>query len=116
MTVAALFGVYKLPPISSDLISCAMFVAACLKHHTAQSLVIAREMLPQLKELLAKTSPNDMELPTSGPGWVKVDAKEKGWAARSLAYIEQALAKEEADHSWLSKWRQDSGHAQVVSL
>ena len=116
MTVAALFGVYKLPPISYDLISCAMFVAACLKQHTAQSLVIAREMLPQLKELLAKTSPNEMELPSTGPEWVKVEAKEKGWAARSLAYIEQALAKEEGDHSWLSKWRQESGHAQAMSL
>lgn len=116
MTVAALFGVYKLPPISSDLISCAMFTAACLKQHTTQSLVIAREMVPQLKELLTKTSPKAMELPTTGPGWVKVEAKEKGWAARSLAVIEQALTKEEGDYSWLSKWRQDSGHAQVVSL
>ncbi|KAH9922635.1 uncharacterized protein B0H18DRAFT_879217, partial [Fomitopsis serialis] len=115
ITLAALFGVYKLPPISSDLISCAMFTAACLKHRTSQSLTVARQMVPQLKELLTNTDPKEMELPQDGRGWVKVDAKEKGWLARSLANVEQALGKEEGDHSWLSKWRQDSGHGEAVS-
>ncbi|KZT67096.1 hypothetical protein DAEQUDRAFT_714002 [Daedalea quercina L-15889] len=116
ITVAALFGVYRLPPISSDLICCAMFAAACFKHHTTQSLTVARQILPQLKELLTKTDPKEMELPKDGRGWVKIEAKEKEWLARSLANVEEALGKEEGEYSWLSRWRQDSGHAQAVPV
>ncbi|KAH9829672.1 uncharacterized protein C8Q71DRAFT_717956 [Rhodofomes roseus] len=120
ITLAALFGVYKLPPISSDLVTCAMFTAACLKHRTSQSLTVAREMVPQLKELLTNTDPKEMEVPKDAREYMKGETNEKRWVARSLAAVEQALGKEKAlgkkgDYSWLSQWRQESGHAEAVS-
>ncbi|KAI0684566.1 hypothetical protein BC835DRAFT_1389278, partial [Cytidiella melzeri] len=57
IVLSALYGVYKLPAISSDLVSCAMVTAACFKAKTEESLVIAQALVPELKDLLEKTRP-----------------------------------------------------------
>ncbi|KAH9933273.1 hypothetical protein B0H21DRAFT_825823 [Amylocystis lapponica] len=115
ITLTALFGVYKLPAVSSDLVSCAMLTSACFKHGTQQSLTVAREMVPHLKGLLEKVEPRTMQLPRESVERAKDASKEKAWLAWTLTKIERALNKEGVEHSWLSQWRQASGHAQLAT-
>ncbi|KZT09091.1 uncharacterized protein LAESUDRAFT_722793, partial [Laetiporus sulphureus 93-53] len=110
ITLSALFGVYKLQPISSDLVSCAMLTLACFKHASPESLVIAREMVPHLQALLANTDPRSQALP---PVRVTDEDREKAWLAVTLAKIEEELQKHGIEYRWLRRWREDSGHAQV---
>ncbi|KAI0927540.1 hypothetical protein AcV5_008052 [Taiwanofungus camphoratus] len=114
ITLAALFRIYNLPPISSDLVSCAMLTSACFKHGTRQSLAIAHEMVPHLKGLLEKVEPQTMQLSRESMERAKNTEKEKTWLAWTLTKIEKALQKEGSDCSWLSQWRKDSGHAQLA--
>jgi len=115
ITLAALFRVYNLPAISSDLVSCAMLTSACFKHGTRESLAIAREMIPALKTLLQKVEPKTMQLPTKSVERARDEAREKAWLAWTLTKIEKALKKEGSDNSWLRQWREGSGHAQVAT-
>ncbi|CCM00621.1 uncharacterized protein FIBRA_02657 [Fibroporia radiculosa] len=115
ITLAALFRVYKLPPISSDLVACSMFTSACFKHHSTHSLAIANEMVPHLKNLLAKVDPKSMQLPPSGAACAPIEAKEKAWTAWTLAKIEKALRKQGTEYGWLRQWREETGHTLAAS-
>ncbi|GBE85250.1 hypothetical protein SCP_0704370 [Sparassis crispa] len=115
ITLSALFRVYKLPVVSSDLLSCAMLTSACFKHGTHQSLAIASEMVPHLMTLLEKVEPETMQLPRESMERAKESGKEKAWLAWTLNKIEKALQTKGQDHAWLSQWRQASGHAQLSS-
>ncbi|EMD39712.1 hypothetical protein CERSUDRAFT_150376 [Gelatoporia subvermispora B] len=108
MLLVALWNIYKLPPISSDLISCAMLTSTCFKHGSQESLLIANEMLPHLQKLLAETAPTSVQYPERR---VAQPEKEKAWLTWTLTKIQKALSKQGAEHEWLTRWRQDSGHA-----
>jgi len=115
ITLTALFKVYNLPPISTDLISCAMLTSACFKHSTPESLTIARAMVPHLKKLVEDSDPKEMVLPEDRIERAKV--KERAWVAWTLTKIEKALKNDEASGpaDWLMKWREESGHAQLAT-
>lgn len=113
MTLLALYQVYKLPPISNDLISSAMVASACFKAGTPEALTVAKALLPEMEKLLKETDPKSMEYPKD---WrERMQAKEKTWLTWSLNKIQIALDKQEIPSSWLKEWREASGHIQVAT-
>ncbi|TCD64021.1 hypothetical protein EIP91_004655 [Steccherinum ochraceum] len=117
ITVGALYRVYNLPPLSSDLVSCAMLTSACFKNNTAESVAVADGLLPNLRKLLENTPPKEMALPAREDPWLRArtESKEKAWLAWTLAKIEKALEKQEKDFAWLREWRTASGHLQAAA-
>ncbi|KAI0629894.1 hypothetical protein C8Q77DRAFT_1065010 [Trametes polyzona] len=114
ITLTALFGVYKLPPVSSDLVCSALVLTACFKHATEESLAVARALVPGLQSLLEKTDARAMALRDEDHG--KPADKEKRWLAWTLKKIERALQGQEMDVSWLRQWRVASGYADYTGL
>jgi hypothetical protein len=61
VTVAALFPLYNLPALSSDPVSCALFISACLREANNSSSEPARTvgaaLLEPFEELLTQTPP-----------------------------------------------------------
>ncbi|CDO78187.1 hypothetical protein BN946_scf184694.g2 [Trametes cinnabarina] len=114
ITFSALFGVYKLPPVSSDLVCSSLLITACYKHPSHASLTIARALIQSLRQLLQRTEPASMALRDEDHG--KPADKEKRWLAWTLKKIEQALQREKRDFSWLRKWRIASGYAGYTDL
>ncbi|KZT28668.1 hypothetical protein NEOLEDRAFT_1239224 [Neolentinus lepideus HHB14362 ss-1] len=132
---AALFGPYKLPPATSDLVSCAMLTSACLRDarklqlqlekgekdtKAPPSLVVALNLMPALQRLVKATEP----LPIPTGGMEKERAKERIWLKWALARIEHYLPRLTKEKSfqgvqpvavdWLTEWRQKSGHVTVA--
>ncbi|KAI0325054.1 hypothetical protein GY45DRAFT_1261603 [Cubamyces sp. BRFM 1775] len=114
ITLTALFGVYKLPPVSSDLVCSALLMTACFKHGSEESLAVARAFVPSLQQLLEKTAPATMAMRDEDHG--KPADKEKRWLAWTLKKIENALKSEELDFAWLRQWRVASGYAGYTGL
>ncbi|KAH8075989.1 hypothetical protein BXZ70DRAFT_902565 [Cristinia sonorae] len=117
IAVSALYKIYDLPPLSSDLISCAMLASACFKNNTPESVAVAKGLVPSLRSLLEKTPPKDMALPakTDKALRARTAEKEKAWLAWTLAKIEKALEKQGEDFAWLRQWRGESGHLQAAA-
>ena len=107
--LSALYGVYKLPAISSDLVSCAMLASACFKAKTEESLVVANALVAELKGLLKKTPPQTMAYPEDPSTKNLKGNKEKGWLRWTLLKIERALEAQQEPVSWLRSWREASG-------
>ncbi|KAI0643067.1 hypothetical protein C8Q79DRAFT_1002811 [Trametes meyenii] len=114
ITLTALFSVYKLPPVSSDLVCSALLLTACFKHSSEESLAVARALVPSFQQLLEKTQPAALALSTEDHG--KPADKEKRWLAWTLKKIEKALQRQELDFSWLRQWRVASGYAGYTGL
>ena len=110
--LVALHNVYKLPSISNDLISCAMFTSACFKTGSEESVAVARAMLPALRRLLQNVDPATMTYPPKGTKAL-VESKEKAWLTWTLNKIEKAPQKNNEPFDWLNVWRQRAGHAQI---
>ena len=112
MTLVALYQVYKLPPISNDVVASSMVASACFKAGTPESLTVAKALLPALEKRLKKTDPKSMEYPKD---WKeRLQAKEKTWLTWSLKNIQTAMKKQEIPSEWLKEWREASGHTQVA--
>ncbi|KAI0366948.1 hypothetical protein BV20DRAFT_1001599 [Pilatotrama ljubarskyi] len=114
ITLTALFSVYKLPPVSSDLVCSALLLTACFKNASKESLTVARAFVPSLQQLLESTQPASMALRDEDHG--KPADKEKRWLAWTLKKIEKALQRQELDFSWLRQWRVASGYAGYTGL
>ncbi|KAI0077608.1 hypothetical protein K474DRAFT_1661542 [Panus rudis PR-1116 ss-1] len=113
ITLTALYKVYNLPPISSDLVATAMLTSACFKAGTPESITVAKSLLPSLQKLLQETDPKAMEYPQD---WKERSrTKEKTWLTWSLNKIEKALKNQGEEFDWLRQWRESSGHAQIAS-
>ncbi|KAI0088765.1 hypothetical protein BDY19DRAFT_993604 [Irpex rosettiformis] len=108
VTLSALYGVYKLPAISSDLISCAMLTSALFKAKTEESLIVANALVPELKLLLKKTHPAKMAYPTDPVIRNQKNNKEKAWLKWTLLKIEKALEAQKQPVDWLKTWREAS--------
>lgn len=108
VTLSALYGVYKLPAISSDLVSCAMLTSALFKAKTEDSLVVANVLVPELKGLLEKTSPQEMAYPVDPQAKNQKGSKEKAWLRWTLLKIEKALEAQKQPVDWLKRWREAS--------
>ncbi|KAK7683066.1 hypothetical protein QCA50_013738 [Cerrena zonata] len=113
MTLIALYQVYKLPPVSNDLVASAMVASACFKAGTPEALTVAKALLPELEKLLKETDPKSMEYPTD---WKeRLQVKEKTWLTWSLNKIQTAMEKQDIPSGWLKEWREASGHTQVAA-
>lgn len=110
ITLVALYKVYNLPPVSSDLVSTAMLASACFKSNTEHSLVVANALVPALKTLIAETSP----IPIPPKGAERANNKETAWLAWTLSKIEKALVKQKEETGWLRDWRERSGHLSIA--
>jgi len=109
ITLSALYGIYKLPAISSDLVSCAMLTAACFKAKSEDSLVVAKALVPELKNLLTKTKPKKMAYPEDKYTRSLKGNKEKAWLRWALLKVEKALQAHNEPIDWLRTWREASG-------
>jgi hypothetical protein len=105
VTLMALYPIYNLPPVSTDLVSSTMLTIACLNQESKQSKVLVDVLVPSVKRLLQKAPP----IPPSKPIRHSED-REPVWLARTLAKIEEALKKKGQDYRWLHEWRERSGH------
>lgn len=112
VTLVALHNIYQLPPISRDLVSCSMFVSACFRAGTEQSLTVAHATLPALRKLLQDVDPVAMAYPTRRR--ISVQDKEKAWLRWTLERIQKSLEKSNEPFDWLQVWRQRSGHVAVA--
>ena len=63
VTLAALYLVYNLSPISTDFVSSTMLATACLSQEFKQSKVLVGVLLPLIKCLLKNTSPTPPSKP-----------------------------------------------------
>ena len=113
ITLSALLAAYKLPPVSEDLVSCAMLTSACFKASTPESLAVANALVPALQGLLAKADPASWTYPTDPA--VRNTSKHLTWLTWTLTKIEKALAKQNQPVDWLRTWREQSGHAQIAA-
>lgn len=111
ITLVALYKVYNLPPVSTDLVSTAMLASACFKANSKQSDVVANALVPSLKNMISEAPP--IPLPPKGADRAK--NKEIAWLARTLFKVERALKKQNADYQWLRDWREQSGHLSIVA-
>ena len=115
VTLSALYGVYKLPAISSDLVSCALFTSALFKAKTEESLVVASALVPELKILLDRTAPEKMAYPVDKFTRSRQGSKEKIWLRWTLLKIEKALEAQKQPVDWLKTWRHASLSAAGVA-
>ncbi|KIJ63868.1 hypothetical protein HYDPIDRAFT_29213 [Hydnomerulius pinastri MD-312] len=100
VAAASLFGVYKLPPVTSDAASCAMLYAACVRSKTENAKLLADSLRPPLKKLLSETKPfTEPKGVIRGSQSVKPDI----WLLEALEYIEKNSGR--AQEKWIiRKW------------
>lgn len=111
MTLVALYKIYNLPPVSTDLVSAAMLTSACFKANSKQSNIVANALVPSLKNMILESPP----IPLPPKGAERAQNKETAWLARTLFKIEKALEKQNVDYQWLRDWRTQSGHLSIVA-
>lgn len=114
MAASALFRVYELPPIASDLTSCSLLTIACLRHNTPESVRIADALIAQLPTLLESHDPSTMRV--SRHPRERAKDKSKAWIKWTLKKVDKALYAREGERvQWLSQWRIASGHVPKTS-
>ncbi|TFK33404.1 hypothetical protein BDQ12DRAFT_715881 [Crucibulum laeve] len=107
MAVTALYSVYQLPPISGDLISCAMVISACFKHGSNDSIVVGKALLPALHQMLNQQEP----LPVSKKPLEKSLDKPRTWLRGALKRVDETLLTMNGEKTkWLEQWRIASQH------
>jgi hypothetical protein len=105
--LAALFPRHNLPALSSDPISCALLVSACLREADASSSepawIVAATFLSPLKKLLSRTPP--MPVPAECNRFV-----ENYWMKDAMLSIFESLLVRGQETSWIRDWCQRSGY------
>ncbi|OAX39347.1 hypothetical protein K503DRAFT_689813 [Rhizopogon vinicolor AM-OR11-026] len=102
MTVAALFGVYKLPPVSSDVAACSMLYAACLKDKSANARVAGRALYEELKKHTQYKPP--VKAPKESVIRARYSEKPNIWLLDALTTIEKVHKKTGKEWKWLRYW------------
>lgn len=113
VTLSALHGLYGLPAVAEDLVSCAMLTSACFKANTTASRTLAHALVPALRGLLAHAQPAHWKYPTKP--YPRNKRKDRVWLTWTLTKIEKALKAQKAPHEWLSEWREKTGHAKLAT-
>ncbi|KAI0251952.1 hypothetical protein BJV78DRAFT_1282171 [Lactifluus subvellereus] len=107
VTLAALFPLYNLPALSSDPISCALLISACLREvHNSGSgpaWTVAATLLSPFKQLLAQTPPMPVSVETSHP-------QENFWMKYAMLNIIDSFIVRGEDASWVREWCMKSGY------
>ncbi|KAI0795646.1 hypothetical protein C8Q75DRAFT_888841 [Abortiporus biennis] len=106
VTLSALWNIYKLPPISEDLVSCSMLAYVCFKHGSKQSLTVANALVPSLQTLLEKNKPEEWRLGKGHKERAQDIFKQRDWVALTLSTVEENLKAQGVEVDWLSKWRE----------
>ncbi|EIN09370.1 hypothetical protein PUNSTDRAFT_87432 [Punctularia strigosozonata HHB-11173 SS5] len=108
VTMAALYRVYALPAIASDLHSCALMVSACYEAGGAHAGAIAAALLPSLRKLVEGTKPEAVRVPRH-PG-------ENQWLRVALRDVREQLRRRKQDVAWLDQWMVEAGYARPTQL
>lgn len=102
MTVAALFGVYKLPPVSSDLAACSMLYIACLKDKSANARVVGKALYEELKKQVQGKPP--VTAPKESVLRARYAEKPNIWLLDALKTIEKIHKKTGKEWRWIRYW------------
>ncbi|KAG2127118.1 hypothetical protein DEU56DRAFT_533279 [Suillus clintonianus] len=102
MTVAALFGVYKLPPVSSDLAACSMLYSACLKDKSANARVVGKALYEELKKQVQDNAP--VKAPQESAIRARYAEKPNIWFLDALKTIEKVHKKTGREWKWIRYW------------
>jgi hypothetical protein len=105
--LATLFPHYDLPALSSDPISCALLVSACLREANSSgsepAWTVGETFLSPLKQLLSQTSP--MPVPVEANRFL-----ESRWMKDAILSILDSLAVRSHETSWVRAWCYQSGY------
>jgi hypothetical protein len=105
--LAALFPLYNLPALSSDPISCALLLSACLREANTSgsdpARAVAETLLSSFKQLLSDTRP--MPVPVGGSRFL-----ESRWMRDAMLNIYDSLVIHRDDVSWVKDWCHRSGY------
>lgn len=102
MTVAALFGVYKLPPVSSDLAACSMLYIACLKDNSANARVVGKVLYEELQKQVQDKPP--IRAPQASVMRARYAEKPNIWLSDALKTIEKVHKKTGKEWRWIRYW------------
>ncbi|KAH7905277.1 hypothetical protein BJ138DRAFT_1072891 [Hygrophoropsis aurantiaca] len=105
MAAAALFGVYKHPPVSSNKTTCSMLLAACLKHDSPNARTVSKALIPELQAAI--TDAERVQIPQERHVRAQYAEKPKIWLIASLRRIERKLRAKKQDVSWLKDYLED---------
>ena len=137
---AALYSLYLLPSVSSDVYSCAFVLRACLARSTrpppegtgaddaerakldmkrAHALAVARALLPGLEKALQEMPEKELAahaklLNGAVAELAPRDAMQKHRLAGALKYVQGKLAELQIEHAWLTKWMEASGFTRYI--
>jgi len=107
VTLAALFPMYNLPALSSDPISCALLISACLREvHNSGSepaWTVATTLLSPFQQLLAQTPPMPVSVETNR-------FQENYWMKYAMLNIFDSFIVRGDDASWVREWCMKSGY------
>ena len=111
--LAALFPFYNLPDLTSDPISCALLVSACLREVNISgsdpARAIAATLLSPFKQLLSQTPP--MPVPVGSNRFL-----ESRWMKDVMLSILDSLVVQGHDASWVRDWCRRSGYHLADSI
>ncbi|KAG2064139.1 hypothetical protein BDR04DRAFT_1110588 [Suillus decipiens] len=105
MTVAALFGVYKLPPVSSDLAACSMLYSACLKDNSANARIVGKALYEELQKHALDKPP--IRAPQESVVRARYAEKPNIWLLDALRTIEKVHKKTGKEWKWMRYWTTD---------
>lgn len=118
ITLASLYGVYRLRGLSTDPVACSMLAAACFreaqkdanKEIRDNARLVAKALLPSLQQSLAKLQTVEVMKAK------KMTDREISWLRWTMKKIEIAVVKSGWNSSWLREFRTandwgDEGHA-----
>jgi hypothetical protein len=95
--LAALSPLHNIPALSSDPISCALIVSACLRDSSEQGWTVAETFLSPLKQLLSQTPP--MPVPVGENRFL-----ESRWMKDAMLSILGSLAVRSHETGWIRAW------------
>jgi len=105
--LATLFPHYDLPALSSDPISCALLVSACLREANSSgsepAWTVGEAFLSPLKQLLSQTPP--MPVPVEANRFL-----ESRWMKDAIRSILDSLVVRSHETSWVRAWCYQSGY------
>jgi hypothetical protein len=105
--LAALFPLYNLPALSSDPISCALLLSACLREVNISgsdpARAVAATLLSRFKRLLSQTPP--MPVPVGGNRFL-----ESRWMKDAMSSTLDSLVVQGHEASWVRDWCRQSGY------
>jgi hypothetical protein len=102
VAAAALFGVYKLPPVTSDAACCAMLYAACLRSKNKNAGYLGKDLRLHLQTLLEKTEP--FAQPKERIVRARYSSKPDLWLLEALGDIKKTRKERGRGASWITEW------------